>query len=145
MSASPHPPSLSPAALRVLRFGVAILIGVHAFSRIYRGTVPDLGEFLASEGLPFGPALAWAVTLTEVGVTLCLVSGRWVRYAVLGDSCILLAGILMVHAREGWFVVGGGRNGVEFSLSLLMALAAIWLSTPQPSPSRPSKLRSRAE
>ena len=28
-------------------------------------------------------------------------------------------GIILVHLREGWFVVGGGRNGVEYSVLLV--------------------------
>jgi putative oxidoreductase len=31
----------------------------------------------------------------------------------------------MIHLKEGWFVVGGGRNGVEFNFLLIMALLSI--------------------
>ena len=30
----------------------------------------------------------------------------------------------MVHASEGWWVVGAGRNGMEFSVLLIACLAA---------------------
>jgi putative oxidoreductase len=33
----------------------------------------------------------------------------------------------MVHASNGWFVVGAGRNGVEYSVLLLCCLTAIAL------------------
>ena len=132
-------------ALLLLRLGVAVLIGAHAYSRVYHGSVGEFGVYLSSQGMPFGTALAWCVTLTEIAGTLCLASGRWIRYAVLAHTCIITAGIEMVHAREGWFVVGGGRNGVEFSLSLLLALFAIWLLSPQPLPSSPSKARMRGQ
>jgi len=40
---------------------------------------------------------------------------------------ILAAGIAIVHAPEGWFVVGGGRNGVEHSVALIaIFLAVAW-------------------
>lgn len=134
-------------AQRLLRWGAALLIGAHAYSRIYKGTLPDFGQYLDSEGLPMGLMLAWAVTATEVAFTLCMLSGRFLRVAILCDSCILLCGIVMVHLPNGWFVVGGGRNGVEYSVSLLLILAAIWTLTPQPtagvSPS--SSERTRAQ
>jgi putative oxidoreductase len=31
-------------------------------------------------------------------------------------------GIILIHFREGWFVVGGGRNGMEFNLLLIFVL-----------------------
>ena len=33
----------------------------------------------------------------------------------------------MVHFREGWFVVGGGRNGFEYSVLLIVCFAAVAL------------------
>ena len=44
-------------------------------------------------------------------------------------------GIVLVHGPEGWFVVGMGRNGVEFSVLLLAALASfIWIERDQRRP-----------
>jgi putative oxidoreductase len=31
----------------------------------------------------------------------------------------------MIHGREGWFVVGGGRNGMEFNFLLIFALLTL--------------------
>jgi len=31
----------------------------------------------------------------------------------------------MIHFSEGWFVVGGGRNGMEFNFLLIAALVTI--------------------
>jgi len=36
-----------------------------------------------------------------------------------------MAGIVTVHFQEGWFVVGAGRNGMEFSFILIAVLLAI--------------------
>ena len=38
---------------------------------------------------------------------------------------ILVMGIVFVHFKEGWFVVGGGRNGVEYNLLLIVVLVYI--------------------
>jgi putative oxidoreductase len=34
-------------------------------------------------------------------------------------------GIIMVHYQEGWFVVGGGRNGVEFNILMIFVLLTL--------------------
>ena len=34
----------------------------------------------------------------------------------------------MVHGPEGWFVVGGGRNGVEFSVLLICCLVSLFIA-----------------
>ena len=52
-------------------------------------------------------------------------AGILVRFVAPIHIAILTAGIAMVHAREGWFVVGGGRNGVEYSVLLIACLAAL--------------------
>lgn len=31
-------------------------------------------------------------------------------------------GIILVHRYDGWFVVGGGRNGMEYSVLLISSL-----------------------
>jgi putative oxidoreductase len=38
-----------------------------------------------------------------------------------------MVGIVMVHFTEGWFVVGGGRNGWEYNFLLICdLLTVIW-------------------
>ena len=39
----------------------------------------------------------------------------------------LILGIALVHFPEGWFVVGGGRNGMEYSVLLILCLVVIAL------------------
>ena len=33
--------------------------------------------------------------------------------------------MILVHLPAGWFVVGGGRNGMEYSVLLIVALLGI--------------------
>jgi putative oxidoreductase len=42
-------------------------------------------------------------------------------------SVIYATGIALVHSKAGWFVVGLGRNGSEFSVLLIMCLLALAL------------------
>lgn len=109
-------------ALTALRIGVATLLFIHGAYRIYVNGPPGFGEALSSMGLPFGVGIAWGITLMEVVGTLVMASGRFVPYLALYFASILTAGIIIVHAKEGWFVVGGGRNGVEYSVLLILSL-----------------------
>src|SRR5262245_1983943 len=107
----PRPPRVSPIAL--VRVGVAILLGIHGVYRVFSGGVGPFGEFLSVRGFPFGPTIAWSVTLFEIGGGLLLVVRQSVvpiASAFIGE---LVLGMILVHSPEGWFVVGGGRNGVE--------------------------------
>jgi putative oxidoreductase len=42
----------------------------------------------------------------------------------------LAMGIYLVHAPAGWFVVGAGRNGMEFSVLLILCLLVIAMTSP---------------
>ena len=53
---------------------------------------------------------------------------------------LLLAGVATVHWSEGWFVVGGGRNGREFRFLLIVCLLAITLAA---SAQKPASAASR--
>lgn len=58
---------------------------------------------------------------------MVLALGYAVRPLALCFAAELMMGIVLVHAREGWFVVGGGRNGVEYSVALIgLLLAQAW-------------------
>ncbi len=90
--------------------------GVNAFGRLYL----DPAGFA-----PFGIPLAWAIKLSHVAMAAALLSGRFIRPLGWITILVLVMGIIMVHGREGWFVVGGGRNGVEFNVLLIAALLTV--------------------
>jgi putative oxidoreductase len=112
--------------LIVLRVGVALLLGIHGVHRATQGGVAPFGAFLDGVGFPFGVWIARAITGFEVIAAIALAAGWWTRVVVCGFSAILLGGIALVHAQAGWFVVGAGRNGVEFSVLLLLCLAVLF-------------------
>lgn len=59
--------------------------------------------------------------------------GRWVSPLAVIYSVIYALGIALVHAKAGWFVVGLGRNGSEFSVLLIACLLALALQHVRPS------------
>lgn len=40
-------------------------------------------------------------------------------------------GVVLVHPKERWFVVGGGRNGIEYNVLMIMVLIAIMAEAKQ--------------
>lgn len=112
-------------ALVGLRAVVAILLVIHGSARIGLGLVDDFGLFFQELGVPFAIGLAWAITVLEiVGGTLLAIGFR-ARVLALYFAAQLAAGVVLVHAAEGWFVVGAGRNGMEYSVLLISVLLAV--------------------
>ena len=117
--------SRSRLAWLVLRLVLAGLVAAHGYYRLFTGGSTGFGQWLTSQNVPFGSAVAWAVTLTEVTGSVLLALGRFVFAVTLALSAIYVVGIVMVHAPNGWFVVGAGRNGVEYSVLLIVALRCV--------------------
>lgn len=110
--------------LGVLRMVLALLLLLHGVARVWNGGVLPFGEFLGAQGLPFGTAIAIFVTVWELLASWLLGFGprRWLPPVCLVFSAIYACGIWLVHAPAGWFVVGAGRNGSEYSVLLIVSL-----------------------
>ena len=121
---SPMPPDCALLGFRLL---VALLIGIHGWYRLSVGTSPGFGDWLATQGIPLAHTVAWGVTIGEIVGSACLAVGLCVRPIALLFMAIYAMGILLVHAPEGWFVVGAGRNGMEYSVLLIASLALVAL------------------
>ena len=102
-------------AFQFLRIIVSVLIFIHGIARIYLGIVDDFGEFLSLNNFPLGFYLAWAITIYEIVGSILLAIGYFITPIAIIFSIQLLFGIFLVHLRDGWFVVGAGRNGIEYS------------------------------
>ena len=120
----------APAALTLVRAGTALILIIHGVARARLGIVDDFGVVLGQWGFPAGFWLAWTITIVEIVGGIAFAAGLFVRPLALWFIVQLAAGIYLIHARAGWFVVGAGRNGAEFSVLLIICLAAIALSTP---------------
>ena len=116
----------------LLRVAVAIILIMHSVPGMFDGGVNNFGEhYLNQVGFaPLGIPLAWAIKLSHVVAAACLLLDKYVKWACLITIAVLVAGIFMVHLKEGWYVVGGGRNGVEFNFLLIVVLLSIMLSKP---------------
>lgn len=118
-------PERPDRGLAFIRIACALVLLVHPIHRLSHGNVPGFGAWLLSVGIPKGDWVAWAITLGELLAGTSLVARRFVLPACLLHITVLAMGIKMVHGPEGWFVVGGGRNGVEFSVLLIAVLLGV--------------------
>lgn len=119
-------------ALEMVRVTVAVLILIHGVFRLTQGGVEPFGAWLETQGFPNGYAFAMAVTLYELAGPALILARRHVALACLGHIGILSLGLVLVHLPSGWFVVGAGRNGVEYSVLLIAALVAVtWAYWPK--------------
>ena len=106
---------------------VAIILLVHGLAGMFNNGINDFGNlYLNQVGFaPFGVVVAWLVKLSHVGLVISLLTDRYLKFMAITTILILIAGIIMIHFKEGWFVVGGGRNGMEFNFLLIMCLLAV--------------------
>jgi putative oxidoreductase len=111
----------------ILRWAVAIILIMHSVPGMFNNGVNDFGNFYLNQiGFnPIGVPLAWAIKLSHLAAAICLILEKYIRWAAIITIVILLSGIVMIHYSEGWYVVGGGRNGMEFNFLLIAALLTI--------------------
>jgi len=115
--------SLSTTTL-ILRIAMAIVLLSHGLPGMFDGGVNAFGNlFLNQIGFtPVGVPLAWAIKISHVICAVLLVLNKYIKPVSLLTIFILLMGIILVHWKDGWFVVGGGRNGIEYNVVLICIL-----------------------
>lgn len=102
-----------------LRTVLGLIMFSHGFVRIFYSSVNNFGTFLNSKGLLLGVNIAWTITLLDILLGISLILGYFVKWISIWFSFILLMGIILVHFQNGWFVVGHGQGGVEYSFLLI--------------------------
>jgi putative oxidoreductase len=111
----------------LLRIAVAIILLTHSIFGIFDNGINDFGNlYLNQIGFaPFGVAIAWSIKLSHIVAAVLLIWNKYIKLAGFVTIFVLIMGIILVHFQEGWFVVGGGRNGVEYNFLLIIVLLAI--------------------
>lgn len=121
------PEARSQLGWMLVRLTLAGLIAAHGWARLVAGAVLPFGSWLDGLGFPFGLGIAIAITAIEIAGTVALALRRFVLPLCLLYAAIYAIGIVLVHAKAGWFVVGLGRNGAEYSVLLIACLLAVGL------------------
>lgn len=111
----------------LLRFAVAFIFLTHSVIGIFDNGINDFGNlYLNHIGFaPFGVVIAWAIKLSHIVAAVLLIFNKYIKLAGFVTIFVLIMGIILVHFQEGWFVVGGGRNGTEYNFLLIIVLLAI--------------------
>lgn len=112
-------------ALVIQRILLSLLIAAHGWARFLSDGVQPFGIWLDSLGFPLGLGIAYWITGLEIIGTPFLALGKLVVYLCPVYAAIYVMGIILVHAPEGWFVVGLGRNGMEYSVLLVVCLLSV--------------------
>lgn len=111
--------------LVVLRVATAFIFFAHAVVRVSNGTIGQFGDFLNAKGLVYGHPMVWGITAFELGGSVLLALGYFVRSLAAGFIMILLIGIVLIHASLGWFVGEHGTGGSEYSFLLIVVLGVL--------------------
>lgn len=120
-------PSFSlPTALLILRLYMGITFLLHGMARLYYMSLDDFGAFLNSRGFIIGVAIAWTITIAEVIGGFLLMIGYKIQYILIFNFLVILGGIILVHFKNGFFVVGHGQGGVEYSLLILSVIMVLY-------------------
>ena len=125
----------SPATAHlVLRSTMALVFLSHTLTRMATERVAPFGKAFDAWGWPFGIYWAWGVTLWELVGGVLLLAGVKPRWVSVGFVVQMVFGIYLVHLKHGWFVVGHGFNGMEYSVTIIAALIAVALTAPHELP-----------
>lgn len=116
-------------ALAFLRFVVGVTYIFHGVPKITAGIEGTAG-YLGTLGIPAPLAAAWAIALLETVGGLLLALGILVTPLAVLFILHMLTGIFLVHLPNGWYVIGGGHDGVEFNVLLIAALAVLIFAGP---------------
>ncbi len=113
--------------LSFLRIALIVIFLVHSLAGMFNNGINNFGNlYLNQVGFaPVGVPLAWVIKLSHIALAFSLFTDKYLKATTFVTILILIVGIFMIHLKEGWFVVGGGRNGVEFNFLLIMCLLSI--------------------
>ncbi len=113
--------------LTLLRIALIVIFLIHSIAGMFNNGINDFGNlFLNKVGFyPIGVPLAWLIKLSHIGFVFSLFTNKYLKFTSIITLFILIVGIVMIHLKDGWFVVGGGRNGVEFNFLLIMCILGV--------------------
>jgi len=126
-------PGDATRGLDIVRIMTALNLMAHGVHGLFDPEgVQGFGGYLSSIGFPFGVGWVWAIIVIQIASSVALIFRRLVVPACIGHLVILVAGVWLEHAPHGWYVVGPGANGMEYSVLLIACLVAVlWTYWPR--------------
>lgn len=115
----------------ILRIVLGLIFVAHGGAKLFGDGGPgSIAGNLGSLGIPIPTLTAWLITLFEFVGGMFLIVGLAVVPTAILLAIHMLMGIILVHAPNGFWVVGPGTNGIEFNLLLIAGLLSILLGGP---------------
>jgi putative oxidoreductase len=115
--------------LAILRVVVGVIFVAHGAPKLFGGMEGTAG-FFGSLGIPLPLVAAWGVALLEFLGGIALIGGLLVTPVSLLLGIHMFVGIVLVHAQNGFYVIGPGSGGIEFNLLLIASLLMLVFGGP---------------
>lgn len=108
-----------------LRLGLMAIMIMHGIPSFVEGSVIDFGDALSEVwGFGFmGLPMAILIKLIHVASIPALLLNKYLKPLAAFNIVIFIMGIVLIHWKQGWYVVGGGNGGIEFNVLLIFAFA----------------------
>lgn len=110
--------------LAILRIVLGVIFIAHGLPKL-TGGIEGTAGFFGQLGIPVPLIAAWFIALLETLGGLMLVVGFFVTPVSLLLAAHMLTGIILVHAANGFYVIGPGQGGIEFNLLLAVCALAM--------------------
>jgi putative oxidoreductase len=109
----------------LLRFGLMVIMIMHGIPSFVEMSVIDFGNALTEVfGFGFmGIPMAILVKGVHVLTIPALLFNRFLKPLAALNIIIFFMGIVLIHWKHGWYVVGGGSEGVEFNFLLIFSFS----------------------
>lgn len=65
------------------------------------------------------------IKLSHVVCAFLIIFNKYLVSSSILQISILVMGIILIHFKDGWFVIGGGRNGIEYNVLLITVLLSL--------------------
>ncbi|SHG47216.1 putative oxidoreductase [Chryseolinea serpens] len=109
----------------LLRFALMVIMIMHGVISFVEMSVIDFGEALA-DVFGFGVmGIPTAILVKSIHVLTipALLLNKYLKPLAMLNIIIFIMGIILIHWKHGWYVVGGGSEGIEFNFLLIFSFA----------------------
>jgi len=107
----------------LLRFALSVIMVMHGIPSFVDMSVMEFGKGLEELVGWLGTPLAILVKLIHVVSIPALLLNKFLKPLAVLNIIIFVMGIILVHAKNGWYVVGGGTEGIEYNFLLIFSFA----------------------
>ena len=111
-------------ALTLLRVVVGVVFFMHGYQKFFIMGIPGVTGFFTHVGAPLPGISAYVMATLELVGGIALVLGLFTRIVAIPLMLDVLGAIILVHAKNGFFV----PMGVEFVTTLLTATLVLALA-----------------